>query len=402
MTAIAKQQTASHASTALAYTQTGKVQPGEHIMCLKTRIEELGPKIADEGREADANDRFSTANYDLLASQRIFSALIPEAHGGEGYAYSEMADALQCLAGYHPSTALSMSMHQHVVAANVYKDLHGEGGGPLLQKVAAGELRLVSTGAGDWLASNGEMTRVDGGYRFSATKHFASGSPGADMLVTSGPYLDPEEGWQVLHFPVSLRDEGVTVLDNWAPMGMRGSGSNSVSINDVFIADEAIAGRRPRGDFHAVYCVVLPVALPLIMSVYLGVAETAAARARGRCESSNDPVTPYIIGEMETALTSARVTVADMVRLSDGYTFRADTDTVNEMVKRKTIAAEACKLTCAKAVEACGGPGFMRANGIESLLRDVMASHFHPLQEKRQQLFTGSVALGKEPPGQAF
>ena len=121
--------------------------------------------------------------------------------------------------------------------------------------------------------------------------------------------------------------------------------------------------------FHAMYCVVLPVALPLIMSVYLGVAESAAQKARTRCCDSVDPVTPYIIGEMETALTTARVMVEDMVRISDGYEFSADTDTVNEMVKRKTVAAEACKSVCAKALEACGGPGFMRANGIENLLR---------------------------------
>ena len=39
-------------------------------------------------------------------------------------------------------------------------------------------------------------------------------------------------------------------------------------------------------------------ALPLIMSVYLGIAETAAQRARERCSASTDPVTPYLIGEM--------------------------------------------------------------------------------------------------------
>ena len=128
----------------------------------------------------------------------------------------------------------------------------------------------------------------------------------------------------------------------------------------------------------------------------------AATLAVERCATSKDPVTPYLLGEMETALTTAKVMTADMVRMTDGYNFTADVDTVNEMVKRKTVAAEACKLTCAKAVEACGGPGFMRANGIEALLRDVMASHFHPLQEKRQHLFTGSVAMGQEPPGQAF
>ncbi len=369
---------------------------------LSTCLDEIGPQIRDAGERADATDQFARENYDLLAEHRIFSALIPDAHGGGNRDYGEVADFLRQLAAYHPSTALSLSMHQHVVAANVYKDKHGAGGGPTLKKVAAGELKLVSTGAGDWLASNGEMTRVEGGYRYTATKHFASGSPAADLLVTSGPYQDPEQGWQVLHFPLSLKAEGVTVLDNWAPMGMRGSGSNSVQIENAFIPEEAIVTRRPRGDFHAVYCVVLPVALPLIMSVYLGIAETAASKALQRCQGSNDPVTPYLLGEMENALTTAKVIVADMVNMSDGYDFTADIDTVNEMVKRKTVAAEACKTVAAKAVEACGGPGFMRAFGIECLLRDVMASHFHPLQEKRQLLFTGSVAMGKEPPGQAF
>lgn len=365
-------------------------------------IDSIGAQIAENGREADDTDQFSVENYTLLGTNGVFSALVPQQFGGGGYTYREMADLLQRLAQYHPSTALSCSMHQHIIAANVFKDKHGQGGGPLLEKVAANELKLVSTGAGDWLASNGDMVKVEGGYRYTATKHFASGSPAADLLVTSGPYNDPNAGWQVLHFPIPLDAEGVTVLDNWAPMGMRGSGSNSVQLEGVFIPEESVAARRPRGDFHAMYCVVLPVALPLIMSVYLGTAELAAEKARTHCKKSIDSVTPYLIGEMETALTTARVMVADMVAMIDGFDFAADVDTVNEIVKRKTVAAQACKMVAAKAVESCGGMGFMRAGGIECLLRDVMASHFHPLQEKRQHLFTGSVAMGQEPPGQAF
>ena len=56
------------------------------------------------------------------------------------------------------------------------------------------------------------MERTEGGYLLSGTKHFASGSVAGNLLVTSAPYEDPEEGWQVLHFPVSLAAEGVTIL----------------------------------------------------------------------------------------------------------------------------------------------------------------------------------------------
>ena len=369
---------------------------------LEQNLATIGPKIAENGLVADATDEFSRDNYRMLAEQGIFSGMVPREFGGAGVSYGDMSALLRRLASYHPSTALSCSMHQHIVAANLYKHLRGQPGQAVLEKVGGSEAILVSTGAGDWLASNGSMRKVEGGYRFTSTKHFASGSPAGDVLVTSGPYEDPEEGWQVLHFPVPLSAEGVTVLDNWTPMGMRGSGSNSVQLEDVFVPEAAIAARRPRGDFHAMWCVVLPVALPLIMSVYCGIAETAASRARARCQNSQDPVTPYLVGEMENAVTTARVMVADMVRIVDDFKFEADTETANEILKRKTIAAEACKTAASKAVEVCGGQGFMRQGGLECLLRDVMASHFHPLQEKRQLLFTGSVAMGQEPPSQAF
>ncbi|MBZ2169035.1 acyl-CoA dehydrogenase family protein [Marinobacter sp. F4216] len=366
------------------------------------RLEGITSIYAANGQEADNSDRFSVENYQLLKQHNIFSAMVPEDLGGGGASYADMCQLLQQLAGLHPATTLSLSMHQHIVAANRYNHTHGRPGKAVLEKVAANELALISTGAGDWLASSGTLTKTEGGYLISATKHFASGSPGGDVFVTSAPYKDPEDGWMVFHFPVSTKAEGVQILDNWRPMGMRGSGSNSVVMKDVFVPEETIAARRPRGEYHAMWSVVLPVALPLIMSVYLGVAKKAAEKARERCKQSNDPVTPYLLGEMENALTTAAITVKDMIRIVDDFNFTADLDTVNEIVKRKTIAAEACKETARKAVEACGGPGYLRDFGIESLLRDVMASHFHPLQEKRQHLFTGSLAMGQEPPGQAF
>ena len=190
----------------------------------------IGPQIAANGKVADDSDEFSLENYDLLAEHQLFSAMVPQSHGGGGLDYGQVAELLQVLAGYHPSTALSFSMHQHIIAANVYKDKMGQGGGPLLEKVAANELRLVSTGAGDWLASNGEMRRVEGGYRYSATKHFASGSPGANLLVTSGPFNDPEAGWQVLHFPVPTSAEGVTVLH----MGGIGLGAQALTLTHEY------------------------------------------------------------------------------------------------------------------------------------------------------------------------
>ncbi|WP_196139223.1 acyl-CoA dehydrogenase family protein [Aliikangiella sp. G2MR2-5] len=387
-------------STKVTYMPTNADE--SEMLDLMTILDEIGPEIKRNGEESDPQDNFSLANYELLKTNKIFSAMVPGELGGGGCDYASMCQFLTGLSAYHPSTALSLSMHQHIIAANRFNYINGKPGKVLLEKVAASELVLVSTGAGDWLASCGEMDKVDGGYLFSGVKHFASGSPGGDLLVTSGPFNDPVDGWQVLHFPVSLKAEGVKILDNWRPMGMRGTGSNSVKLDKVFVPEESVAVKRSRGDFHAMWCVVLPVALPLIMSVYRGIAISAAERARRRCIASKDPVTPYILGEMENALTNSGIIVEDMIRLTSDFQFTPHIDLVNEMVKRKTLAAGACKETTTKAVEACGGPGFLRDFNIESLFRDSMASHFHPMQEKRQLLFSGSLAMQKEPPSQAF
>ena len=100
------------------------------------------------------------------------------------------------------------------------------------------------------------------------------------MLISSAPYEDPHKGWQVLHFPVPFSAEGVSIEENWLAMGMWGTGSHTMICDDVFIPDEAVALRRPRGDFHAVWNVVLTMSMPFIMRVYVGIAESAVAIAR--------------------------------------------------------------------------------------------------------------------------
>jgi acyl-CoA dehydrogenase len=67
------------------------------------------------------------------------------------------------------------------------------------------------------------------------------------------------------------------------------------------------------------------------------------------------------------------------------------------VLTRKTIAANAVIATAEKAMEVAGGAGMFRKLGIERLLRDAHGAQFHPLPEKRQQLFTGRLAMGLDP-----
>jgi alkylation response protein AidB-like acyl-CoA dehydrogenase len=365
---------------------------------LQALVQIIGPRFAEGAAERDAGDVFVAGHYDVLKEHKVFSAMVPGDLGGGGVKHSAMCSFLRQLAHYCPSTALALSMHQHLVAAALFNHRNGKPGLKVLERVAAAETVLISTGANDWMESNGSVTRADGGFRVSARKTFASGSPKGGVLVTSAPYEDPKEGWQVLHFPVPFSAQGVSLADDWQTLGMRATGSQTVVLDQVFVPDEAIVLRRPRGKFHPAWNVILTVAMPLIMSVYAGVAEAAVAIAREHAgKRPNDPAVPYLLGELTNHLTTVQLAVADMVRLASDLEFTPGLDVTDAILVRKTIAAENVLATVEKALEAAGGAGFYRKAGLERLLRDAHGVQFHPLPAKRQHRFTGRIALGLDP-----
>jgi alkylation response protein AidB-like acyl-CoA dehydrogenase len=365
---------------------------------LKTLADELAPQFAEGAAGRDDSAEFVAGHYEILKAKKVFSAMIPNDIGGGGASHSAMGAFLRDIGRACPSTALALSMHQHLVAAAVFNDAHGRPGRKLMENVAADEAVLVSTGANDWLESSGNVRREAGGYRVSARKPFASGSPAGNVLVTSARYEDPEHGAQVLHFPVPMSAEGVSLAGDWDTLGMRATGSQTIILENVFMPDEAVVLRRERGPYHPAFSVILTVALPLIMSAYLGAAEAAAAIAVGQAEKrTGDEVTPYLIGEMTNCITTARLAVADLVVLANDLDFEPSADLTSRVLVRKTIAANAVTATAEKALEATGGAGFYRHLGLERLLRDLHAAQFHPMQEKRQHRFTGRLAMGLDP-----
>jgi acyl-CoA dehydrogenase len=361
-------------------------------------VHEIGPRFAERAERHDQNDEFVAENFAELKAARLFSAAVPSELGGGGVSHSDMCHIVRTIAGYCPSTALSFSMHQHLIAAQIWNYRRGKPGQKLLERVAADELVLISTGAKDWLGSNGSVERVEGGYRVCAKKFFASGSPAGDLLITSAPYEDPEEGWQVLHFAVPFAAEGVRIDMNWKAMGMRGTGSNTVVLDEVFVPEEAIALSRPRDRFHPVWNVVLTVAMPLISSAYAGLAEEATRIVKKGIERrASDPVLPYLLGELENNLTTVQLAVDSMVALASDLDFEPELETTNAILVRKTLACKAALKTAEKALEVTGGGGFYRTMGLERFVRDAHAGQFHPMQEKRQLLFSGRLALGLDP-----
>jgi len=355
---------------------------------------ELGKAFGERAAAVDGEDRFVAENYADLKASGLVSAGVPEELGGGGASHAELCEVLRELAHHCGSTALAFSMHTHQVVTNAWRWRHAkapvEG---LLKRVAAENIILLSSGGSDWLQGSGTATREDGGFRVHARKIFTSGAPAGDLLLTSAVHEDPDAGPTVLHFAVPMRAPEVRIESTWRVMGMRGTGSHDVTIDGYFLPDAAVGGKRPQGKWHPLFHIISMVAIPLIYSVYVGIAEAARDLAlfyASKRRSEHHLL--HLAGGMENEVAAARIALGYMIAAAGlnepGPAVTSRIFTGRTLVERSAIA------TVEQAMLVAGGSAFYRSNGLERLFRDVQAARYHPLQEGVQRELAARVALG--------
>ncbi|MDX2234755.1 MAG: acyl-CoA dehydrogenase family protein [Hyphomonadaceae bacterium] len=352
------------------------------------------PAFAAAAARHDAEDEFVAANLQALKAEGFYKALVPVELGGYGASQAEIAHAVRVLGAACGSTALAFAMHSHVVAVAAWRWRHQNAPTDgLLKRVAAENLVLVSSGGSDWLPGGGVAVKVDGGFRVTARKAFASGAPIGDILNTSAIHDDPEAGPTVLHFGVPLTAEGVSMVETWKVMGMRGTGSQDVALDNVFVADAAVAGRRPAGKWHPLFHIISLMAFPIIYAAYAGVADGARALAIAAAKKkAADAHVASIVGAMENAHMAMDLALADMILRA--ATVAPGPDATSRAMQGRTLVGQGAIRTVELALEAMGGAGFYREKGLERAFRDVQGARFHPLQEGPQLALAGRVALG--------
>jgi acyl-CoA dehydrogenase len=302
---------------------------------------------------------------------------------------------LRTLARFDPAVALTLAMHTHLVALQVWRHHQGMDAAPVFAKVVDGAV-LVSTGASDWLPSNGSATAVDGGYVVSGRKAPASGAEHGAVFVTSIRWESPE-GPKVLHCSIPAAADGVRIERTWDTLGLRATGSHTVVFEDVFVPEAAVSLVRPADEWHPIWSAVLGAAMPLIMAAYVGIADAAVEVAAGVRRGDEDPTTAQLLGEAMNAHTTAVDVLDAMFAATEDLRFANTEAFAARVLSRKTVVAEAAMATVRLAVEAVGGAAFSRGHVLERLSRDVQGAPFHPLPRARQTQLTGRVALGLSP-----
>lgn len=383
-----------------------------HALTQRQReLVELAGKLADQFAERatlhDRDNTFPFENYEDLRTAGFLRLTVPTELGGSGATLHEALPVLERLAMGDASTALAVTMHISPLGqwATVWRQTGNPRLADLLRMAAEDRLIWASVTAepglrNDMTEARTAAVKVDGGFRLTGRKSYATNSAVATHCSTTATWADAEGGPRVLLCRIALDAPGVGIEQTWDTMGMRGTQSNDVVYADVFVPDEDVVHSLPVGHLDArVFETVWSWAMPAFSAVYTGIAAGAVdwtiAQVR-RLGRAQDPLVIDTIAECQILMESAR---ALMFRHADEVTSRRLFDLgVQEGIARcalvKYVASNNATQVLQKLVDILGGASYSRKLPFERMWRDAQAGVFMPMANTRARKFIGASALG--------
>ena len=202
------------------------------------RAQALAPLIAREADEIERTRRLTAPVVSALIENGLYRVLLPQSLGGAEAPPEIFMQVLEEIAKADASTAWCLGQCNVCGMTAAYLD-----------KDAANEIFNTAPGILAWGAIANEVHVVPGGYRITARWDFASGSRqaswlGAHVQVVEadgtrrmGPNGTPEI--RTILFPVT----SATMHDVWDVIGLSGTGTDSYSVDNLFIPEKFAAQR---------------------------------------------------------------------------------------------------------------------------------------------------------------
>jgi len=353
--------------------------------------DKFAPRAARWDREAS----FPFENYADLRAAGLLGICIPRSQGGLGADFATYVMVAAELGRHCGSTALSYNMHvcstmwsgfiadalemtpaqradherirtihfgRIVREGRLYSQPFSEGG-------------AAAAGKAPWST---RALKVDGGYRVSGRKIFAS-LAGAAHVYGVLCTLETEQGAggtlrDSLYLTVQADAEGVAVSGDWDPLGMRGTVSRTLTFDNVLVPDEARL--MPEGLYFQA-AQRYPHMFATLSPTYMGIAQAAydftVSYLRGEVPDTPSvkrrmyPTKQIAVAQMRVMLEQTRALFLQTAREA-----RVDPDKDARMrlyVAHYTIMENANAL-CALAVRTCGGQSMLKSLPLERLYRD--------------------------------
>ncbi len=205
---------------------------------LIARARALQPLIGREADEIERTRRLTSPVVSALIENGLYRMMLPRSFGGSEVPLTTFMQVLEEVAKADASTAWCLGQCSVCAMVSAYLD-----------PGAAKKIFAEPTDILAWGSVGGEVRAVPGGYRATGRWEFASGVRQASWIGAHVFILEPDgtrrkkrDGApevRTILFPVS----SATLYDVWNVIGLKGTGTDSYSIHDLFISEEFAALR---------------------------------------------------------------------------------------------------------------------------------------------------------------
>jgi alkylation response protein AidB-like acyl-CoA dehydrogenase len=391
---------------------------------LAERIVPITEAIGKSARDTEKSGRVPASHIDLLRSVGYFDIVKPARFGGEQGSFADLVDANIEISSACASTgwvAGLLSAHQWLLAMfdeRVQQEVWGSNPDALLCGSYA-PVRLAE--------------RVENGFRLSGDWAFASGCENAQWALCAAIIPPRSEAERPVPAFLLVPASDYTIADTWDVVGLAGTGSKSLILQDVFVPEyrmlsfpDATSGRTPGGSG---YSGIGLFNIPLLMGVpfCLGSAAVGAAKGalnsyiahmgtrvtRGAVAGGNNKIAEFPTIQLRVAEASASVDAAREIMLrdiaraqqlaqarEDGISEITDEDRI--LARRSQSFAVSLALRAVEALNAStGGLGLQMSNPVQRAWRDANAVGRHiSMNWDAVGTMVGQQLLGLPPKGQ--
>jgi alkylation response protein AidB-like acyl-CoA dehydrogenase len=398
---------------------TANTDAGARLVAI---AEQLSEQLADRAAEHDRDGSYPFEAIDALKEAGYFAAPVPLPLGGLGVSSAhDLVVASSRLARGDASVAIGVNMHliavqnmerRRQVADAAGAERRARGFAATLAQIAREGVVLaaaISERGQNLTRPATSATRTEGGWRIDGRKLFCTMSPAATHLYVSVSYADDEGVERYAYAMVPTDAPGVVLHDDWDALGMRASGSNSVTLDGVELPASGVRGGFPAGD-PLPYIERNLVAGLFHASASLGIAEQADRIAREEIAPriNGDGRPRMLVADNALDLAAARGVLSRAALLIDDH--RASHPSCDGSPERlaalfaeaqaaKAFVGEAAARVVDRALALSGGAGYRNGSPLARAYRDVKASSFmHPLGANRAYDYLSQVALGEPAP----
>jgi acyl-CoA dehydrogenase len=350
----------------------------------------------------DRDARFPVEAIAALKTQKLLSALVPEALGGRGAPFSEVAAVCQTLGRHCASTGMIYAMHQIQVACLVR-----HGNTPALREY------LTELSANEWLLASATTEMGVGGDvrtsicavdrtgdRFQVSKQapvISYGEEADGILLTARRAPDAAGNDQVLVL-LKRPDLVLTRTSGWDSLGMRGTCSLGFTLAASGSVEQVLP--VPYGEISSQ--TMLPVSHILWSSLWLGIAGDAVQRARAfvRSEARKKPGTvpasalrlAEVVAELQTMRAIVDGGLAEYERIQDDPDALSSLGFALRMNNLKVNASRLVAEIVGRALQVTGLSGY-KADSKYALGRHLRDAHGAALMIANDRILAANASM---------